>query len=119
MPLETPTVPNTNERTQGITGNADRILQDQYESDAFFNHAEDQVAAYDTEKWDLYEAPKAFNPDSVVAEAKPYTPAPEYVEAPKTRAQELEESYFYLDDTQLLHQALAISSAMPTMRRLV
>lgn len=119
MPLETPSVPSTNERAHSVAENTNRI-HDPYESRAFFRHAERQIAAQpEYEKWDLDEAPQAFDPDTALSGAEGYTQVPEYAESPKTRAQELEESYFYLDDTQLLHQALAISSAMPTMRRLV
>lgn len=119
MPLETPTVPNINERTQDISAKTDQIMHNPYENKVFFEQAERQVAPQSNEKWDLNEEPKAFDLDTVSSEVESYTAAPDYIEGPKTRAQEIEESLFYLNDKQILQYALDISKALRTMSKLV
>lgn len=117
---ETPTLPQSDVKTIRIVENADRILNDTYESAAFFTRAEQQVAPQTSqERWDLNEPVQVFNPDQNPTEAATYALPPEYVAAPKTRAQEIEETLFYYTDKQKAEYAYSLSRAIPMMRRLV
>ena len=111
---ETPTIPLNDVKTSRIAESADRILSDPYESAAYFAQAERQLAPQPRdERWDLNEPVEAFNPD------RTYALPPEYVAQPKSRAQEIEETLFYLDHQQMLKFARATTEAIPAMRRLV
>ena len=117
---ETPTVPLNDVKTSRIAENADRILNDPYESVAYFAQAEHQLAPRPRdERWDLNEPVEAFNPDRMPQEAAAQTQAPEYATQPKSHAQEVEESLFYLNDKQLLDYARINTKAIPALRRLV
>ena len=115
---ETPTIPLYDVKTNRIAESADRILNDPYESAAFFKYAEQQVAPQPRdERWDLNEPAEVFNPDRIPQESTTYALPPEYVAPPKTRAQEVEESLFFLDDKQLLDYARANTAAIPMLRK--
>ncbi len=115
---ETPTIPLNDVKTSRVAESADRILNDPYESAAFFAQAEHQLAPRPhDERWDLDEPVQAFNPDRVPQEAAVYALPPEYVAAPKTRAQEVEESLFFLDDKQLVAYARANTAVIPMLRK--
>lgn len=115
---ETPTIPLNDVKTSRIATSADRILNDPYESAAYFQRAEQQVAPHHRdERWDLNEPVEAFNPDHTPQEAAVYALPPEYAVAPKTHAQEIEESLFFLDDKQLLEYARANTAAIPMLRK--
>lgn len=117
---ETPTVPLNDVKTSRVAQGADRILNNPYESAAYFEYAERQVAPQPRdERWDLNEPAQAFNPDHTPQEADMYTLPPEYATEPKSHAQEVEESLFYLDDKQLLDYARINTKAIPALRRLV
>lgn len=74
---------------------------------------------FDTEsRFDL-DRDETINPD-VWADKTPTTyEIPAHAEAPKTRAQEIEESLFYLTDKQLLDYARINTQAIPALRHLV
>ena len=117
---ETPTIPLNDVKTDRIAESADRILNDPYESAAYFAQVERQVAPQPRdERWDLNEPVEAFNPDRMPQEAATYALPPEYVAQPKSRAQEIEETLFYLDHQQMLKFARATTEAIPALRRLV
>ena len=115
---ETPTIPLNDVKTNRVAQSADRILENPYESAAYFEHAERQVAPRPRdERWDLNEPVQAFNPDRAPQEAAVYTLPPEYAVQPKTHAQEVEESLFFLNDKQLLDYARANTAAIPMLRK--
>lgn len=116
---ETPTVPLNDIKTSRIAQSADRILNDPYESAVYFANAERQVAPQPREeRWDLNEPIEAFNPDNTSQEAAVYTLPPEYTAQPKTRADELAETYNYYDTIALVHEVMRTTQATLTLRKL-
>lgn len=117
---ETPTIPLNDVKTSRAAQSADRMLNNPYETAAYFEYAERQVAPQPRdERWDLNEPVEAFNPDRAPQETAAYALPPEYATEPKSRAQEVEESLFFLDDRQLLDYARVNTQAIPALRRLV
>jgi hypothetical protein len=112
---ETPISPVLDKKSEQIAHN----VQERYSTGQIDRDFAQWEYGFDTETQFNLERDDVVNTE-LWSDTTPTTiEAPAYVEAPKTRAQEVEESYFYLDDKQLLHQALGISKAVPTMRRLV
>lgn len=118
---EAPTLPTNDLRTNRVNYEADRIMNDPNLQDAFFRHAEDQVANVDErlDTWDLYEPAEAFNPDMVPQDATPYTERPDYRTEPLTRAQMIEQPLRYQDTLGMTRYAHDVSKAVVALRRLV
>ena len=116
---ETPTIPISDEKTNRVAENADRILNDPYKSAEFFQYAEQHLGPQPRdERWDLNEPVHAFNPDHVPQEAAAYALPPEYIAPPKTRADELAETYNFYDTPALVKEAARTTQATLIMRKL-
>lgn len=116
---ELPIAPVLDEKSEQIKNNAEQILNDPLQNAAFFRHAEQQVAPQpaSVEKWDLSEPVVAFDPEKTIYETTPYTAAPEQAIAPKSRAQEIEETLFYRTPAEQVTYGYNITQAVIAYRR--
>lgn len=118
---ETPTMPLSDVKTDRVTENTDRIMDNPRMQAEFFEQAERQVAPQPRrdEIIDLNEPDQLFPFEEQPAEAVAYAAPPEYVTETKTHAQNLTEYFEQLDYHQLLMIANTTTAAIPAMRRLV
>jgi hypothetical protein len=96
---ETPTIQNTDQKSEQIRRNADEIINNPEQMNAFFTNAERQLAPApkrkEKEQWDLDEPAQVFDPETLYDDATPYTTAPEQAIAPRSRAEEVGEPLLY------------------------
>lgn len=124
---ETPTLPISDEITDRVAQNANRILNDTQANDEFFRQAEYQVAPDKSRSeraatLDLHAEekpdPRLWNREELETPVQVIERVEEALR-PKLRAHEVEESLFYLTDKQLLAYAIANTKAVWALKHLV
>lgn len=114
---ELPIAEQNDLKSDHIRLNAERMINNPAQMDAFFHNAETQLSSVEKTagRIDLY-APDVPYTESTVDTQVSYVEAPAYAVEPQSRAQELEKIYFFLDTAGLVKEADDITKVVNAQR---
>lgn len=98
---------------------SDQNMDSHHERSAYFESVKDSIAPPTFERFDLYEEPRAFDPEMMNVDQTFITEAPEFVQSPKSHEDNLREMIFALEtDRQSFDYLVSNTKAVYLQRHL-